>query len=99
VVSWEAPGEVEEYRSIRSLGAGSMGIVFLAHDTLLDRAVAISASALLLEARTRKLGMPIAMSEAVAVALPPARRAALTQLGEVALRRSAPPMAVFGVAG
>ena len=40
-VSWEAPGEVEEYRIIRPLGAGSMGIVFLAHDTLLDRAVAI----------------------------------------------------------
>lgn len=39
------------------------------------------------------------MSEAVAVALPPARRAALTPLGEVTLRRSALPMAVFGVAG
>ncbi|HEX3482284.1 MAG TPA: serine/threonine-protein kinase [Kofleriaceae bacterium] len=40
-MSWEAPGEVEEYRIIRALGAGSMGIVFLARDTLLDRAVAI----------------------------------------------------------
>jgi serine/threonine protein kinase len=99
VVRWEAPGEVEEYRIIRPLGAGSMGIVFLAHDTLLDPAVAMSSSALLLEARTRRLGMPILVSEAVAVALPPARRAALTPLGEVALRRSAPPMAVFGVAG
>lgn len=56
-------------------------------------------TALLLEARTRELGMPILMSEAVAVALPPARRAALTALGEVALRRSAPAMAVFGVTG
>jgi serine/threonine protein kinase len=40
-VSWAAPREVEEYRIIRALGAGSMGVVFLAHDTLLDRAVAI----------------------------------------------------------
>lgn len=38
------------------------------------------------------------ISEALAVALPPARRAALTLLGEVELRRSAPPMVVFGVA-
>ena len=38
------------------------------------------------------------MSEALAVALPPARRAALTPLGEVELRRSAPPGAVFDLA-
>ncbi|HEX3482283.1 MAG TPA: adenylate/guanylate cyclase domain-containing protein [Kofleriaceae bacterium] len=56
-------------------------------------------TAALLEARTRSLGMPILMSEALAVALPPARRAALTPLGEVELRRSAPPIAVFGVVG
>jgi adenylate cyclase len=54
-------------------------------------------TAALLEARTRALAVPILMSEALAVALPPARRAALTPLGEVELRRSAPPMAVFGV--
>ena len=41
VVSWDAPSEIEEYRIIRLLGAGSMGVVFLAHDKLLDRAVAI----------------------------------------------------------
>jgi serine/threonine protein kinase len=41
VVSWEAPNEVEEYRIVRPLGAGTMGVVFLAHDTLRDRPVAI----------------------------------------------------------
>ena len=51
----------------------------------------------LLEEQTRKLGVPIVISEALAVALPPARRAALTLLGEVKLRRSVPPMVVFGV--
>jgi len=56
-------------------------------------------TASLLEGKTRQLEMPILMSEALAVALPPARRAALTSLGEVELRRSAPPITVFGVAG
>lgn len=54
-------------------------------------------TAALLEGKTRALGIPILMSEALAIALPPARRAALTPLGEVELRRSAPPMVVFGV--
>jgi serine/threonine protein kinase len=54
-------------------------------------------TAALLESRTRALAVPILMSEAMAVALPPARRAALTPLGEVELRRSGPPTAVFGV--
>jgi eukaryotic-like serine/threonine-protein kinase len=40
-VNWEPPGEFEEYRIIRPLGSGAMGLVFLAHDTLLDRPVAI----------------------------------------------------------
>jgi WD40 repeat protein/serine/threonine protein kinase len=39
--SWSPPAEFEEYRVLRALGAGAMGQVFLAHDTLLDRAVAI----------------------------------------------------------
>jgi serine/threonine protein kinase/class 3 adenylate cyclase len=56
-------------------------------------------SATVLERETRKLGVPILISEALAVALPPERRAALTPLGEIELRRSAPPVAVFGVAG
>lgn len=33
--------EVDEYRLLRLLGSGAMGTVYLAHDTLLDRAVAI----------------------------------------------------------
>lgn len=33
--------QIDEYRLIRLLGSGAMGTVYLAHDTLLDRAVAI----------------------------------------------------------
>ncbi|HLL23821.1 MAG TPA: serine/threonine-protein kinase, partial [Kofleriaceae bacterium] len=40
-MTWTPPTEFEEYRIIRPLGAGTMGQVFLAHDQLLDRAVAI----------------------------------------------------------
>ncbi|HEX7836994.1 MAG TPA: protein kinase [Kofleriaceae bacterium] len=40
-MTWEPPTEFEEYRIVRPLGAGTMGVVFLAHDTLLDRMVAI----------------------------------------------------------
>src|SRR5438105_1949542 len=35
------PEQFEEYRIVRPLGAGAMGQVFLASDTLLDRPVAI----------------------------------------------------------
>ena len=38
---WSPPDEVDEYRLLRPLGAGTAGRVFLAHDTLLERAVAV----------------------------------------------------------
>lgn len=39
--AWEPPEEFDEYRLVQRIGAGSMGVVYLAHDRLLDRAVAI----------------------------------------------------------
>src|SRR6185295_12904792 len=41
VNEWTPPSEFDGYRIVRPLGRGGMGLVFLGHDTLLDRAVAI----------------------------------------------------------
>jgi serine/threonine protein kinase len=38
---WEPPQAFEEYRVVQRLGRGTMGKVYLAHDRLLDRLVAI----------------------------------------------------------
>ncbi len=39
--TWAPPAMLDEYRIVRLLGSGAMGHVYLAHDTLLDRGVAI----------------------------------------------------------
>ncbi|HEY0135594.1 MAG TPA: serine/threonine-protein kinase, partial [Nannocystis sp.] len=38
---WTLPEQFDEYRLVRMLGRGSMGVVFLGHDLVLDRPVAI----------------------------------------------------------
>ena len=38
---WSPPAEFDEYRIVRLLGQGSMGRVYLARDTVLDRPVAV----------------------------------------------------------
>src|SRR5215813_10076156 len=39
--TWSPPDQFDEFRLVRSLGGGAMGEVYLAHDTLLDRPVAV----------------------------------------------------------
>jgi len=39
--TWTPPAEFDEFRVVRSLGIGSMGQVYLAHDLLLERPVAV----------------------------------------------------------
>jgi serine/threonine protein kinase/formylglycine-generating enzyme required for sulfatase activity len=38
---WSPPGEFDEFRLVRPLGRGAMGVVYLAHDRSLDRQVAV----------------------------------------------------------
>ena len=41
---WTLPEQFDEYRLVRVLGRGSMGVVFLGHDLVLDRPVTLKAA-------------------------------------------------------
>jgi eukaryotic-like serine/threonine-protein kinase len=41
ISAWHPPDELEEYKIERLIGRGGMGDVYLAHDSVLDRAVAV----------------------------------------------------------
>ena len=82
--AWTPPQEFDEYRLIRLIGRGRTGRVYLAHDTLLERPVAVkfipalghnALSRFLVEARAAALGpdlrLPYALpDDAVRAPLP-----------------------------
>ena len=41
IVSWEPPSSFDEYKLVKQLGRGRTGLVYVAHDTLLERHVAV----------------------------------------------------------
>src|SRR3982751_6025140 len=58
------PADIDEFRIVRMLGRGGMGAVYPAHDTILDRAVALK----LLRVGTSEESRPRFLTEARAIA-------------------------------
>ncbi|MEO7734171.1 MAG: protein kinase, partial [Kofleriaceae bacterium] len=80
-LGWNPPEEFEEYRLIRLLGRGATGAVYLAHDALLDRAVAVK----FVHAAADPAARPRFFNEARAIAkLQHANVVAVYRIGEVA---------------